>query len=96
MANNAFAVAKEATERANEVVNRAAEVVNDLRRGVEQGYADFNKGVQRVKQNAEDKVLESKLKIRQKPLQSVAVVGGFGLLAGLVIGIFVGRKTRCD
>ena len=61
---------------------------------LEQNVRSARKMVGRGRRKAEDFVDDTTLRVRKRPLTSVALAAGVGALAGCLIGFALGSKTR--
>ncbi len=87
-------ILEHAGDQLTEIAEKARDVSTRVKDRWTDTYRDVERGVRRAKLAAEEGVDDTRRKIKERPIATVAAVGGGAFAVGLLAGWIAGRKRR--
>jgi ElaB/YqjD/DUF883 family membrane-anchored ribosome-binding protein len=78
----------------DDLLEQAADVRERLSQRADEALRQSRRALNKLQDSAEDALDETKVNIRKRPFESVAIAVGAGALIGLLIGYAVGSTRR--
>ncbi|MEZ5320097.1 MAG: hypothetical protein R2752_22035 [Vicinamibacterales bacterium] len=80
------------------IIDTAREAVTErlapLRESLEERARDTRRAITRGRHAAEDFAAETALKVRRRPLESIAIAAGVGAIVGALFGVALGWRAH--